>query len=176
MRRSVACMTILLGVLLVVSGCGSGQSQTVARSSPSTGTTTGRSATPAARVEAAVIDTIRQSHRLSVEVLWTNQVPANQSTNGGPDLAALRRSAAQRRVAGVRVRVLSEHFHITGVQLDPSYTAASATAVDDERVQPSYPDGRPHGRATTLHEHVRLYLHRVNGTERFIVWKVVLLP
>jgi hypothetical protein len=175
MRRPIPSVTLLLGLLLVVSGCGSGRSQTVAVSS-STGTTTSRSATPVAKLEAAAIHAIKQSHRLSVEVLWTNHVPTNPSTNGGPDLAALRRSAAQRRAAGVRVRVLSEHFRIVGVQLEPSYTTATATVNDDERVQPSYPDGRPRGKATTLHEHVRLYLRRVNRAERFIVWKVVLLP
>jgi hypothetical protein len=72
--------------------------------------------------------------------------------------------------------VLSEHFRIASVQLDPSYTTATAMVIDDERVQPSYRNGRAHGKATTLHEHVRLYLRRVDSAERFIVWKVVLLP
>jgi hypothetical protein len=175
MRRAVPSVTLLLGLLLAASGCGSGDAPTTT-SSPSTGTTTGRSATPAAKLEAEVINTIKQSHRLSVEVLWTNKVPANPSTNGGPDLAALRRSAAQRRAAGVRVRVLSEHLRIASVQLDPSYTTATAIVIDNERVQPSYPNGRPHGKAVALREHVRLYLRRVDGSERFIVWKVVLLP
>jgi hypothetical protein len=175
MRRAIPPVTILFGLLLALNGCG-GDTATTTTSSSSTGTTTSRSATPAAKLEAAAINAIKQSHRLSVEVLWTNQVPANPPTNGGPDLTALRRSAAQRRAAGVRVRVLSEHFHIAGVQLDPSYTTATATIVDDERVQPSHPDGRPRGKAANLHEHVRLYLRRVDGSERFIVWKVVLLP
>jgi hypothetical protein len=173
-------MTIVLGLLFALSGCGGDAAHTTAGSAStgtaSTGTITSRSPTPTARLEAAAINAIKQSHRLSVEVLWTNRVPANPSTNGGPDLAALRRSAAQRRAAGVRVRVLSEHLRITGVQLDPSYTTATATVIDDERVQPSYPNGRPRGKPTNLHEHVRLDLRRVAGSERFIVWKVVLLP
>jgi hypothetical protein len=168
-------MAILLGLMLAASGCGGDGAHNTA-SPASKGTTTSRSATPAAKLEAAAINAIKQSHRLSVAVLWTNRVPANPPTNGGPDLAVLRRSAAQRRAAGVRVRVLSEHFRITGVQLDPSYMTATATVVDDERVQPSYPNGRPRGNATNLREHVRLYLRRVGNGERFIVWKVVLLP
>lgn len=176
MRRASYCVAILLGLVLAASGCGGGDAAHNTTSYASKGTTTSRSATPAARLEAAAINAIKQSHRLSVEVLWSNRVPANPSTKGGPDLAVLRRSAAQRRAAGVRVRVLSEHFRIVGVQLDPSYTTATATVIDDERVQPSYPNGRPRGKATNLHEHVRLYLRRAGSGERFIVWKVVLLP
>lgn len=103
-------------------------------------------------------------------------MPANPPASGGPALANLRRSVAQRRRAGVRVRVLSERFHIVAVQLDPSYTTATATVLDNERVQLTYPNGRPRGKPSASHEHVHLELHRVDNTERFLVWKVELLP
>jgi hypothetical protein len=175
MRRAIPPTTILLALTLALSSCGSDPAST-AVNSPTTTTGVIRPATPAARLEAAARSAIEQAHRTSVEVLWTNRVPSNPSANGGPALASLRRSAAQRRKAGVRVKVLSERFHIVGLQLDPSYATAMATVIDDERVQPSYPNGRPRGKAAALKEHVRLDLRRVDNTERFIVWKVVLLP
>jgi hypothetical protein len=127
------------------------------------------------QLEAAVRRAVEQDHRLSVEALWTNQLPAKPPASGGPDLSILRRSVAQRRSAGVRVRVLSERFRILSVQLNPSYAAATATVLDEERVQPTTSNGKPRGKPSSTVEHVRLELRRVAGAERFLVWKVTLL-
>jgi hypothetical protein len=169
MRR--AAVLLAAALVLAASGCGTDATHTTV---PTTTKVTSQPATPAARLEAAVRSAIKQAHRVSVEVLWTNQVPANPQASGGPALATLRRSAAERRKAGVRVRVLSERLRILSVHLDPSYAAATATVLDDERVQPTHTDGRPRGQAVTLHEHAHLDLRRVEDTERFKVWKVEL--
>lgn len=176
MRHPIPLTTIALALTLAAGGCGSDAPHTTTNHPQSTTTdAASRQATPAV-LEQAVRRAIIEEHKLSVEVLWTNRVPANPPASGGPALAHLRRSVAQRRKAGVRVRVLSEHFRILGVHLDPSYTTATATVLDNERVQPTDPNGRPRGRAVTLNEHVHLDLRRVGNTEHFKVWKVVLLP
>jgi hypothetical protein len=128
-----------------------------------------------AQLEQAVQRAVAEDHRLSVEALWTNRVPANPPASGGPELAILRRSVAERRKAGVRVRTLSERFRIVGVRLDPSYTTATATVIDTERVQPTDLNGRPRGRPSATAEHVHLELRRLGASQRFLVWKVTLL-
>jgi hypothetical protein len=175
MSRPITLTTLALALTLATSGCGSSGSHATTRDEKTTTTAASRPATPTA-LEAAVRRAIEEAHRLSVEALWTNRVPASPPASGGPALASLRRSVAQRRKAGVRVRTLSERLRIVSVNLDPSYTTATAIVIDDERVQPTDPDGRARGKAVTLHEHVRLDLRRVDDTERFKVWKVVLLP
>jgi len=124
-----------------------------------------------ARLEHGVREAINQDHALSVQALWTNMVPSNHSATAGPQLEALRQSVAQRRAQGVRVKLLEEQFRIAAIHLEPSYSTASATVTDHERVQPTYANGRPRGKAVTLNEQVRLELRRVGGT-RFVVWKV----
>jgi hypothetical protein len=162
----------LLGACLILAGCGgAAHSTTTTTSTRSTTTATD----PAAQLEQAVRRAISEEHSMSVSVLWTNQVPANPTVIGGPSLAILRRSVAQRRSEGVRVRVLSEHFRILSVNLAPSYATATAIVVEDQRVQPTYPDGRARGKPSATSERVRLELHRVGNTERFLVWKVTLL-
>lgn len=176
MRRAIPSIAIVLALTLVSSGCSSGTTHPTASSLRSTTSTANRPTTPTAALEQAVRRAVKESHHLSVEALWTNRVPANPPASGGPALASLRRSVAQRRRAGVRVRTLSERFRIVSVHLDPSYTTATAIVLDDERVQPTYTNGRPRGKAVTLHEHVHLDLRRVDDAEHFKVWKVVLLP
>lgn len=163
----------LLGACLILAGCGSGAAHSTT-TSKSTGSTTTAS-DPTSRLEQSVRRAVSEEHNLSVSVLWTNQVPANPTVIGGPSLAILRRSVAQRHSAGVRVRVLSEHFRILSVNLNPSFGTATATVIEDQRVQPTYPDGRPRGKPSATSEQVRLELHRVGNTERFLVWKVTLL-
>lgn len=166
--------TILLGLVLAASGCGGSGARTTA--GRTTGTSSiSRTTTAVASLEDAVRKAITEAHHLSVEALWTNRVPANPPANGGPALATLRRSVAERRKAGVRVRTLSEHFRILSVHLDPSYTTASAIVRDDQRVQPTDLKGRRQGGPSEAHERVRLDLRRVGNGERFIVWKVTLL-
>lgn len=176
MRRLAALATVTLALTFGASGCGSGAAHTAVGHPQSTTTdAASRRATPAV-LEVAVRRAIIDDHKLSVEALWTNRVPANPPASGGPALSLLRRSVAQRRKAGIRVRVLSERFRILGVQLDPSYATATATVLDYERVQPTFLNGRRRGKAVTLNEHVRLDLRRMGNTEHFKVWKVVLLP
>jgi len=177
MKHPIALTTIALALTLAASGCGStsGSHTVTSDAKPTTTAASRQPATPAV-LEGAVRRAIEEAHRLSVEALWTNRVPANPPASGGPALASLRQSVAQRRQAGVRVRTLSEHLRILSVNLDPSYTTATATVTDDERVQTTNTDGRPRGKTVTLDEHVHLDLRRVDDTERFKVWKVVLLP
>jgi hypothetical protein len=170
MRR--ASIIVTLGLLILASGCGNSMTHTVA-SHPSIAIES-QPETPAA-LEQAVRKAIQEDHRLSVEALWTNSVPANPPATAGPDLAILRQSVAQRRRQGVRVKMLAEHLRILSVQLDPSYTTATATVLDVERVQPSYPSGRPRGKPSATREHAHLELRRVGKSERFVVWKVTLL-
>jgi hypothetical protein len=175
MRRPATYATLLLGLVLAAGGCGS-SSRTGTTAGRSTGTTSvNRTTTAAVSLEQAVRKAITEEHALSGEVLWTDRVPANPSAIGGPALAVLRQAVAQRRSAGVRVRVLSEHFRILNVNLDPSYATATATVIEDQRVQPTDLKGRRQGGPSEAHERVRLDLRRVGNGERFIVWKVTLL-
>jgi hypothetical protein len=116
------------------------------------------------------------NHRLSVRVLWSNQIPASarESTNG-PALASLRAAAASRRARGIRVRMLEDDHRVLSVRLDPSYAQATAIVLDRQLVQPSRADGRPRGHAVRLVERARYELHRIGVSRRFVVWKVVLL-
>jgi hypothetical protein len=173
MRRATVITTLAVAAL-AVSGCGGSKPHTTVAQTQSTDTSP-RVSEPVA-LERAAREAISQNHALSLQVLWTNRVPASPSATAGPALAVLHKSVAARVHEGVRVRTLSERFRIVSLQLDPSYASASATVLDDQRAQPSYTNGRPRGRSVTLHERVRLELHRVGGSERFVVWKVALQP
>lgn len=175
MRRPAIHATILLGLVLAAGGCGSGSGTRAMAGRPAGTTSAGRTMTAAASLEQAVRKAIAEEHAMSGEVLWTNQVPVNPSAIGGPALAVLRQAVAQRQSAGVRVHVLSEHFRILNVNLDPSYATATATVMEDQRVQPTDLKGRRRGGPSEAHERVRLDLRRVGNGERFIVWKVTLL-
>ncbi len=70
--------------------------------------------------------------------------------------------------------MLSGRREIRSIRLDPSYAEATAIVVDRQRVQPSRRNGRPIGRAVVLNERARYELRRVGGSDRFIVWRVVL--
>jgi len=156
-------------VALAVSGCGgSGGTHTVASHTP---TTTAQPNTPAA-LEQAVRTAILANNRLSTYVLGRNAVPgwASMST-GGPALAQLRSSAAARASSGVHVRLLSAKYQVLSVQLDPSYTTATALISDRGKVR-EYQSGQA-GRTSSFDEHARLQLHRVGNSQRFVVWKLV---
>lgn len=167
--------TLLLGLVLAAGGCGSSSGTRTTAGRPTGTTSVSRPMTAAASLEQAVRKAITEEHAMSGEVLWTNQLPAKPSAIGGPALAVLRQAVAQRRSAGVRVRVLSEHFRVLNVNLDPSYATATATVMEDQRVQPTDLRGRRQGGPSEAHERVRLELRRVGNDERFIVWKVTLL-
>lgn len=170
MRRP---LLLLLGCALLAGcgGAGSAPGGTSRQTTASSPTSTDGSAA----LEAGVRDAVEQDHSLSVESLWTNRVPAHPAATAGPALLALRQSVAQRHRAGVRVRTLSQHLRILNIELAPSYTTATVTILDVERVLPSYSNGRPRGKAVAAHERARLQLHRIGSTDRFAVWKVTTL-
>jgi hypothetical protein len=71
--------------------------------------------------------------------------------------------------------MLEGRREIRSVTLEPSYVRATAIVVDRQRVRPSRPSGRPIGRAVVLNERARYELRRVGQSDRFVVWRVVLL-
>jgi hypothetical protein len=116
------------------------------------------------------------NHRVSVRVLWTNRVPESaRASTGGPALSSLRAAATTRRARGIRVRMLKDEHRVVSLHLDPSYAQARAIVVDRQLVQPSRVDGRPRGHTVRLVERARYELRRVGGSQRFVVWKVVVL-
>jgi hypothetical protein len=168
MRRLAPHTTAVVVAALAVAGCGGSTTHTTAASTQPT-TTASQQATPTV-LEQAVRRAVSENHALLTEALLTNHVPASPNGTAGPALADVRRSAAQRRAQGVRVRILSERLRVLSVQLDPSYATATATIINTQRVRPIY---RGHaGRPSASSEHVQLELHRVGGSERFVVWNV----
>jgi hypothetical protein len=171
MMRRLAPILILVLVALLA-GCDGGNEEASTQPPP----TTTSSENGKAALERAVRTALSENRRLSVYVLWNNQIPrwAQRSTRG-PALASLRAAAVNRRKQGVRVRMLSNQRQIISFQLDPSYARATVIVRDRQRVQPSRRNGTPIGRATKLNERARYELRRVEGSDRFIVWRVALL-
>jgi hypothetical protein len=173
-RATVVC--VLLAGAFATSGCGagSGNSGGSQNSSP-TATSTAKNSQldPAAALVHAARIALVAHHRLSVRILWTNQVPARPQVVTGPALRALRQSAAGRKRRGIRVRLLHETFRVLSLHLDPSYTKATGI-VDDKQTAALYQNGRRQQRSVQLHERARIELRRVAGSTRFVVWKVVL--
>ena len=168
-RRLGPVLTALL--LAVASGCG-GSSQKVA-TEPAPTTTT---AEPGAAVlKDGVRRTLHDNDRLSGFVLWSNRVPgwATRSTRG-PALDTLRRSAADRRKRGIRVRTVANRLVIRSIALEPSYTRATAVVRSIQRIQP-YRAGKALGRAIKLDERAQVELRRLDASGRFVVWRVRVL-
>src|SRR6266511_3299045 len=132
--RTMRHFALLLLALLAatLTGCNGGN-ETVATQPPPTTT----SETATATLERAVRQALRENDQLSGYVLWNNRLPgwATRSTRG-PALATLRRSAADRRKRGIRVRTLANSLEITSVKLDPSYTKATAVVRSIQRLRP----------------------------------------
>ena len=166
MTRRVGTVLIVL-LLAIAAGCDGGDGEVATQPPPgTTSTTTG---------EAALRDAVRRNDRLSGYVLWRNRVPtwATQTTRG-PALVTLRQSAADRRKRGVRIRTLANRLEISSIELDPSYTTATATVRSIQRVRP-YRGGKPSGRAVKLDERANVELRRLGASDRFVVWKVRVL-
>lgn len=169
MKRLAPILIVLL--LAIATGCDGGDGEVATQPPPTT--------TSPETAEAALKDVVRQalrdSDRLSGFVLWQNRVPswAVRSTRG-PALATLRRSAADRRKRGIRIRTLRNRLEITAIQLDPSYTKATAVVRSIQRVQP-YSSGTPKGRSITLNERAKVELRRLGTSSRFVVWRVQVL-
>jgi hypothetical protein len=168
--RTLIVTTGIAICVLVISACGG---KTAGRTTSST-TRSATAARPAISdtLKAAVRTSLSAYHRLSVRSLWSNAVGSHPAAIAGRALSDLRKALAQRRQRGVRVRLLSDQFHIVSIHLDPSFTTATALVADPQRVRPYGYDGRPLGRAVSLDEHARIELHRVNQGLRFVVWKV----
>ena len=170
MKRSALLIVVAIALTLAASGCGASKTSTPASHTSPTGTTTTQQ-TALAALEDAVRVALTENGRLSSYVLWNNTIPswASRST-AGPALAALTASAAGRRRQNVRVRSLSEHLKILSIQLDPSYTSATAAITASGQVA-VYTHGRRE-RTVPLNEHDRLILHRPGQAVRFVVWEV----
>jgi hypothetical protein len=123
-------------------------------------------------LRAGVRNAVLAQHRLLARVLWTNSVPAHPVMIGGPALKNLRSAAATRRKRQIRVKLLAETFRIVAIRIDPSYTTASATVSDRQRVRPYNYAGKPLGKAITDTEHAKITLHRIGRSYRFLVWTV----
>lgn len=165
--------TVLIALLLVTAaGCDGGDGEVATQPPPAaTAPETGE-----AELRQAVRSALDRNRRLSVFVLWNNRIPAwAAASTRGPALTALQAAAQNRRERGVRVRVLTSRREIRSLRLDPSYVRATAIVLDRQRVQPSRQNGRPLGRAVTLDERARYELRRIGESNRFVVWRVVLL-
>lgn len=164
---------VLIALLVAVgAGCDGGNGEV--ETQPPTTTTT--SETGRAALERAVRQALQENDRLSGYVLWSNRIPgwATRSTRG-PALAALRTSAADRRKRGIRIRTLRSRLEITSIDLDPSYTSATAVVRSVQRVRP-YEGAKPSGRAVELDERAKVELRRLGASERFVVWRLSALP
>lgn len=168
--KTIVAATIALTAAALLAGCGSGRSAATATPDSTVRTTTPSGAD---RLRVSARKALEQNHRLSVYVLWHNQLPtwAKRSTRG-PALAALAAAAKTRRSRGIRVRMLKDRRVVGSLALDPSYMKATATVVDRQRVQPSAPDGHPLGHAVKLNERAVYELHRLGTSDQFVVWKV----
>jgi esterase/lipase superfamily enzyme len=163
---------LILGVVLVLTGCGGGGTTPTQAQQETTPTTR---ASDLASLQAAVRRALAENSALSLYTLWHDELPSwAQHSTRGPALAELRTSAVQRRRQGIHIKHLSGQLEIVSVRLDPSYTRASAVVRAHDRVRP-YRAGKPIGRAIDSNEHARIELHRLGQAARFVVWKVVLL-
>ena len=169
MRRLAPILIVSLVALLA--GCDGGNDEASTQRPPTTTT----SEPGKAALERAVRQALRENDRLSSYVLSSNRVPAwaTRSTRG-PALAALRRSAADRRKRGIRVRTLVNKLEIASVELDPSYAQATAVVRSIQRVRP-YRGRKPIGRAVNLDERAKVELRRLGASGRFVVWRVRVL-
>jgi hypothetical protein len=170
MTRRVGAVLVAL-VLAIAAGCDGGDGEVATQTLPSTTSPE----TDGAALEDGVRQVLRDNDRLSGHVLWSNRVPAwaTRSTRG-PALATLRRSAADRRMRGIRIRTLRNRLDITSIELDPSYTKATAVVRSIQRVRP-YSGDKPSGRAIMLNERATVELRRVGASGRFVVWSVRVL-
>lgn len=168
-RRITITVALVAGLLLAA--CGSTQHPTATRAPTST-TPTNTVASGAGTLRRAVVAAVDSDHKTSVKALWTNTVPAKPVATAGPALTNLRRSVAGRRAKRIRIRMLRERFQVLDVKLDPSYATATAEVLDVQKVQPTHDNGKPLGKSLSTTERAELELHRVPGTNRFVVWKV----
>lgn len=171
MKRPLS-LLLLLTVVAMLAACSDKAPPAGTNPSP---TTTGQEIDVDA-LKQAVREALEENDRLSGFVLWMNRVPAwaTKSTRG-PALAAMRKAAADRRERGIRIKSLESTLEISSIRLDASYASAVAIARSRQRVRP-YEDGQPLGRAIKLDERARIHLHRLDDSQRFVVWEVETIP
>ncbi|MGH3051926.1 MAG: hypothetical protein ACRDM8_03080 [Gaiellaceae bacterium] len=164
---------LVVFLLATATGCDGGSEE--ATTQPPQTTTTSASGRPS--LERAVRSALIENRRLSRYVLSNNRIPvwAERSTRG-PALSGLRIAAADRRRRGVRVRLLADRFRILSIRLDPSFTTATAVAQALQRVRPYGRDGKPLGRSVELNEKARIELRRLGRADRFVIWRVQIVP
>lgn len=170
MSRGVV-LPVLFAAAAVAAGCSGGGDGNA--TPPTTDAVTTNDAREAeATLRRSVRAALEANVRLSTYVLWHNRIPASaQESTRGPALRALRAAAADRRREGIRIRSLSSRYRILRLQLDPSYTRATAVVHDRGRVVP-YRDGLKLGRAIDLNERAHIELRRVGDSAGFVVWRV----
>lgn len=171
MRRPAALVLITLAAALAIGGCG-GATQANHRTASRT-TSTSTTPDPATELEGAVRAALGENARASDFVLEHNAIPrwASLST-AGPALAGLRTAAAQRRRAGVHVRVMSSSVQVRSVRLEPSYLAARAMVTERSRVVVVDLKGHSLGKPQKLTEPALIELRRHGNKATFVVWKV----
>lgn len=166
-------MLILLLVALTTAGCNGSESNGAA-SSPQDGEakTDTETRDPTVALQRAVRAAVLENNELSQYVLWHNRVPASaRRSTRGRALASLRKSAADRRDGRLRVRTLNVDVEVGDIQLDPSYTRATASVRQRGRVR-LFRNGRRLRRPIALDERNRFHLQRVGDETRFVVWEV----
>lgn len=165
-------LLLLIATATLAAGCG-GSSGSIAATQPTNARTTTSTQSSEASLKTGVRAAIGANLRLSLYVLWHNEVPAwaTRSTRG-PALNALRVSAVARRRQGIQIKSLRGRSTIISIELSPSYTNATALVRDKRTVAP-YKGGQRLGRAIVGTDHSRVQLRRVDNTEKFIVWSVV---
>lgn len=171
MRSTVALACIMPAVALAIGGCGGAAQANRPTASGTTSTSTALD--PATKLEGAVRAALRENARASDFVLEHNAIPrwASLSTTG-PALAGMRTAAAQRRRAGVHVRVLSSSVQVHSVRLEPSYATARAMVIERSRVVVIDLKGRSLGKPKKLTEPALIELRRHDNKATFVVWKV----
>jgi hypothetical protein len=171
MRRTLALACIMPAIALAVGGCG-GTAQANHRTASET-TSASRPPDPATKLEGAVRAALHENARASDFVLEHNAIPrwASLST-AGPALAGMRTAAAQRRRAGVHVRVLSSSVQVRSLRLEPSYSTARATVTERSRVVVIDLKGRSLGKPRKLTEPALIEMRRHGNKATFVVWKV----
>jgi len=163
-------LPLTLTLITLLTGCG-GDNDDPAPPSTQTATT---APNPTAALKREARSALSENRRLSIYVLWNNKIPAwSTHSTRGPALDSLRTAAQNRRKRGIRVYVLKDERRVVSLQLDPSYLRATATVVDEQRLQPSRRNGSPLGRVVSLNEKARYVLRRIGRTNRFVVWNVV---
>ena len=167
MTRRLGAVLIAL-LLAIASGCDGGDGEVMTQPPPATTSPE----TGEAALTSAVRRALRENDRLSGHVLWFNRLPAwaTRSTRG-PALATLRQSAADRRRRGIRIRTLASRLEITSIELDPSYTTATAVVRSIQRLR-LHRGGKPAGREIRLDERASVELRRIGSSGRFVVWRV----